>query len=204
MEPTVFDFSPLELFQPIWIGEGCCGVLGGVQPPREAAVCFSLSSPCFFGTGGHPCTRSILSVLQDMNLNDFRFLDYRAGSGLLGIYCAYFGAAEVVSYNEDEKAQVRALLNAIGNSIIIHPSTKAELSEGYYQAFDIVISHQIKPQTVREDVQLMSSLLDQGGNILISGWKASGHQFVKSVVEEFFTVENVGDSHGYPIILAEK
>ena len=204
MEPTVFDYSPLELFQPIWIGDGCCVVLGGVQPPRDAAVCFSLSTPSFFGTGGHPCTRSILSVLQDSNLHGVKILDYRSGSGLMGIYCARFGAKEVVSYNEEEKVNVRALLNAVGNSIIIHPATKTELSEGYSQDFDTVISHQITPQTVREDAQLTNRLLGQGGSLLVSGWKPSGHQFVKGVLGEFFTIENVGDTHGYPIILASK
>ena len=198
-----FDWTVAELSQPIWVTGGCCVCLGEVKPPRQASVCFRLQTPTYFGTGAHPRTRAILLGLLETHLEGLSLLDFRAGSGLLGIYCARFGA-EVVSHNEKEDALVKAIQNAILNDIPIHPATFSELEKGYDQSFDTIISHQITPQTARRDVHLMSKLVDRFGNILISGWEARQHKFVQSIVEEFFDIEVVADLNGHPVLKAKK
>lgn len=198
-----FDWSVAELSQPIWVTEGCCVCLGEVEAPREPAVCFRLQSPTYFGTGAHPKTQSILLALMEVNLEGLNILDFRAGSALLGIYAAKFGA-EVVSYNETEDALIRGIQNAILNDIIIHPSRETGLNEGYEQHFDMVISHQISARKAREDIPLIDRVTDRFGSVLLSGWDAHEHRFVQSIVEEFFDIEVVANFNGHPLIKAAR
>jgi ribosomal protein L11 methylase PrmA len=198
-----FDWSMAEISQPIWITDGCCVCLGDVKAPREPAVCFRLQSPTYFGTGAHPKTRALLLALLEVNLDGLAILDFRAGSGLLGIYCSHFGA-EVVSHNDKRDALIKAIQNAIQNNIIMHPSTNTELLNGYSQHFDMVISHQISAKSARKDLPLLEKLTHPFGSVLLSGWEANQHQFVQSIVEEFFNIKLVADLNGHPLVRASR
>jgi len=204
VDSRVFDFSPLEQYQPIWIGDDCCVCLGDVQPPDKPAVCFFLQSPSYFGTGGHPFTKAILLALYDMDFTGMSVLDYRAGSGLLGIYCARFGAKEVVSHNETAREFERAAENSMVNDIRITPATKTEMEITSAQAFDMVVCQQITPKSAREDVQFLSKVIAQNGCAILTGWEAKQHQFIRGIVEEFFIIKLLADLDGYPIMKVEK
>jgi predicted nicotinamide N-methyase len=139
-----------------------------------------------------------------MDFGGMDVLDYRAGSGLLGIYCARFGAKEVVSHNETEKEFERALENSMVNGIFITPATKTELEITSAQSFDMVLCQKISPKTARDDIHFLSKLIGPNGCAILTGWEAKQHQFVRGIIEEFFTVKILDDLNGCPIMKVVK
>ena len=198
-----FDYSPDELVSPIWITDDLCVCLGGVSPPSNTAAVFKIKSTTTFGTGGHPATRAVMLALHDKVFEGARVLDWRAGTGLLGIYTFVFGASEVVSFNPKESELTEAIQNAIANNCIIHPCRSTGLND-YDGFFDLIISHQFLPQKARMDAEVMADVTKQGATVLLSGWRPERHRYVRSVIEEFFTIKAIGDIDSFPIIEAEK
>ena len=199
-----FDWSPSELYDPIWIEPDICVCLEGVPHPKDAFV-IKLRQSTVFGTGGHPATRAILIKLLNKELDErIRVIDFWCGSGLLGIVCAKFGC-DVFHMDDNEDSMIEAIENGLLNQCAVAvEETKKELEIGNIPKSDLLITHQANLEKLKREIPAIHTLLKSGGTFMLSGWHPNEHRRVKRQVEEFFDVEEVEDLNNWPIITARK
>ena len=206
-----FDWSPVELYEPIWIGVGLCVCLEGIPHPKDAVV-IKLRPSTVFGTGGHPATRAVLNHLVHMEIKDRRVVDFKCGTGLLGIFCAFFGAAHVVHLDDDSKAVEETVENGMLNDCVIAIAnlTRETSSRGKcgshtrLEPSDILVTSQGSLALLQSDIGLIHELLDSGGRVLWGGHSPREHRAVENLMGEFFVVETVDDELRWPVIIARK
>ncbi len=127
-----------------------------------------------FGTGNHETTRMIVAALLGMNLYKKRILDCGCGTGILGIACSKMGASEVVGYDIDEwsvdNARHNAQLNGVENMEVLHGN--ASVINHISGIFDIVLAN-INRNILLEDMRAFRSVIDTGGQVILSGFYES-------------------------------
>ena len=199
-----FDWSPSELYSPIWIEPNFCVCLEGIPHPRDSYV-IRLRRSMVFGTGGHPATRAMLIKLLHKELDEgIRVIDFWCGSGLLGIVCAKFGC-EVNHMDDNKEALVEAIENGLLNECAVAVDEKKETTKiAEIKPADLLVTHQAQLEKLKRDIPTIHKLLKQGGTFLLSGWSTKDHKRIKSQVEEFFQIEEIQDLENWPIITARK
>ena len=126
-----------------------------------------------FGTAHHPTTYMMLSYVAEIPMQGKRVLDMGCGTAVLAILAKMRGAAYVEAIDIDEWAYNNALENAQRNNtaltirigdadLLRHHSTDET-------PFDIVIAN-INRNILLHDMDAYSSVLAQGGTLLLSGF----------------------------------
>lgn len=113
----------------------------------------------------------IVSTLLSMNLFKKRVLDCGTGTGILGIVSAKLGASEVVGYDIDEwsveNAKHNAQLNGIANMEVYFGNSS--VINHISGVFDIVVAN-INRNILLEDMKSFRSVMQEGGNLILSGF----------------------------------
>lgn len=196
-----FDWSVAELYEPIWLGSNLCVCLDGVPMPTDAFA-LKLHSSKVFGTGGHPASRAAVLKLIHKELDPaIRVVDFECGTGLLGILCAKFGC-DVHHVDDSKEACELALRNGILNEVVAN-ATLLKNSPRVAPA-DLLVTHQGSLKTVKKHVRIMHNLLKGGGTLILSGHTAWEHRAVKSILTEFFEIEQVDELETWGVITARK
>lgn len=124
-----------------------------------------------FGTGNHETTRMIVATLLNMNLFKKRVMDCGTGTGILGIVAAKLGASEIVGYDIDEwsveNAKHNAQLNGIDNMEVYFGN--ASVITHISGVFDVVLAN-INRNILLDDMKAFRSVLQDGGNLVLSGF----------------------------------
>lgn len=123
-----------------------------------------------FGTGRHESTQGCLAQLETLDLTGRRLLDVGCGSGILSIYAAKRGAAEVIGCDIDPIAVENSAENFILNGVasvcrVIGGTIDGVKSD---ERFHVIVVNIIKSVIL----SLMSKLkprLVSGGNIILAG-----------------------------------
>ena len=188
-------------FEPIWIAENLCVCLDGVPPPPDGAV-IRLRQSAVFGTGGHPATRAVLNQLIHRKVEGLRVVDFKCGTGLLGIFCSFFGAIHVVHMDDDPRAIREAVENGMLNECVVAFSQE-NTPEGI-DSVDLIVTSQGRLEILKEDIKLVHNLLSPGGVIIWAGHEAKEHRVAENILGEFFVIETVEDINCWPVIVARK
>ncbi len=157
----------LDRFEPMRFGDRLWVRPSGFQVDEPEATIVDLDPGLAFGTGTHPTTSLCLRWLDQHDIRDQRVIDFGCGSGILGIAALKLGARSVVAIDHDpqalqasadnaERNQCRALLDIRHGSDAPPPSA------------DLVIAN-ILASTLTELRERIGSLVEPGGNLLLSG-----------------------------------
>jgi len=159
---TQAQFGPCEIATGFWI------VPTWATVPDGARHVIRLDPGRAFGTGTHPTTRMCLRWIAAHGRDDAiawpRVLDYGCGSGILAIAARRFGAGHVDAVDIDGAAVEATRANALANGVEVDAGTP-ETARAPYQ---LVVAN-ILAAPLKLLAPLLSSLLDPGGRLVLSG-----------------------------------
>jgi ribosomal protein L11 methyltransferase len=124
-----------------------------------------------FGTGAHPSTELVLTLMEEVDFNGARVLDAGAGSGILSIGAALLGAAQVDAVEIDPYAvkTMVANLELNGQSDCVAAITGPVGSVIPVGArYDVVLANLIA-RILIEDARALTAQLRPGGVLIASG-----------------------------------
>lgn len=124
-----------------------------------------------FGTGAHPSTELVLTLMEDVDFTEARVLDAGAGSGILAIGAALLGAAQVDAVEVDHYAVKTMVANVELNglsdriSAITGPVDSVIPGDARY---NVVLANMIA-RILIEDAYPLTAQLVPGGVLIASG-----------------------------------
>ena len=122
-----------------------------------------------FGTGNHETTSLMMEIMLESGLAGKSLLDMGCGTGILAILAALIGAGPVTAIDIDEWSYAATLENSQLNNT---PQIKAVLGGADMlgpDRFDIILAN-IQKNVILDDLQKYVSVLNPGGEILLSGF----------------------------------
>ncbi|EED95017.1 predicted protein, partial [Thalassiosira pseudonana CCMP1335] len=165
-----------------------------------------------FGTGEHPTTRLCLDWVRDKvehklesseTTESLNFIDYGAGSGVLGISAAAVKSATVVGVEIDADAIHIANDNSDKNGR--NKGTIKYLPEELSGPIYDLCAANILAQPLIGLAPTIASLVKSGGEIGLSGVLSSQATSVVEAYKEFFDdVKVAGEENGWVLIMGQR
>lgn len=125
-----------------------------------------------FGTAHHETTHMMISLLVNTEIKGKRVLDMGCGTAVLAILAAQKGAKSILAVDNDEWAYNNSLENVALNhqeDIEVMLDDAGSLKN---RKFDIIIAN-INRNILMNDIPVYASVLDIGGQLLLSGFYES-------------------------------
>ena len=164
--------------------------------PRRDDVVLLLDPGMAFGTGLHPTTRLCLRAVEELVVPGMRVLDVGAGSGILSIAAARFGACSVEAVEIDPVAARVCQDNVARNKVegVVHVTT-GTLESAREQAYDLVLANitiavllelhpVIAAHTRSRGVAVLSGVLAERAGELVAALAATGWQHQRTDQEQ--------------------
>jgi ribosomal protein L11 methyltransferase len=124
-----------------------------------------------FGTGLHPTTRMCVNLLEDLSLEDKVGIDVGTGSGILAICMLKLGCSYVIGIDNDLIAISDARENATRSGVLDRLDLRlGDLLNDYNESKVDVITANLFPQLITPIFDKVSSVLNSGGHIIVSGF----------------------------------
>jgi len=161
-----------KYFEPQWVGESLL-VLAPWHTLRPMPNCDALimdPGPAF-GTGRHATTKMCLMALKEIRglyQDPWTVLDVGTGSGILAIYAALLGAANVVALDVDEDALLWAKRNLALNGVAEKVSLGSVPIQSLGQSFHTIVAN-ITCEVILELMPFFIKKLKKGGAVILSG-----------------------------------
>ena len=164
-------------FDPVLIG-GKVLIRAPFHPSERDLPCTIIIEPKMsFGTGHHHTTRLMIEAMMDMELEACRVLDMGCGTGVLGIYACFRGAAHVLGVDNDQWAYENAMENVQKNGANAMEIRFGDTDSLEEREFDVVLANITRNILVRDFPEYQRHLT-KGGILLVSGFLAEDVQFV--------------------------
>ena len=170
-------------FQPVGIKRKC-QILAPFHHPDPAIPIHILIEPKMaFGTGHHETTCLMLEEILELTMDGKRILDIGCGTGILSILAAKLGAAQIVAIDNDPKAvascRENMMINHTGRITVIQGTAYRVKDE----KFDRIFAN-INRDVILNDMNLYPGILQDAGNLLLSGFEHDGLERVEQKAEE--------------------
>lgn len=149
--------------------EDFCQIIPSFREPQPGFTHTLIVDPKMaFGTGHHETTRSVMRLMQDMDIAGKKVLDMGCGTGILGILALKMGASHVFAIDIDPWSVENTALNAQLNKV------EFEVIEGVVenipdQEYDIIFAN-INKNVLLEDIPAYVTHLVSDGQLLLSGF----------------------------------
>lgn len=149
-----------------------------------------------FGTGHHETTSLMLDYLLNMDHKGKIFVDFGAGTGILGILAGKLGAEKIIATDIDEVCIESAIENfkenEIANFRVIKGPAEYTVKEVEEEA-DIVCAN-INKNTLLKELAFYVRSLASDGTLLLSGfYTADDHELITRA--QSLGLKNVHSSH---------
>lgn len=159
-----------ESVTPVVIGETIVVKPPWNTDPFPGKVEIIIEPKMAFGTGRHESTRGSLAEMEKLDLSGRSILDLGCGSGILGIYAARRGAAEVLGYDVDALAVENSTenfdINGVASVCRARIGSIDDVPEG--RRFDVILVNIIKSVIV-PIVGKLAGHLYPGGVLILAG-----------------------------------
>ncbi len=133
-----------------------------------------------FGTGHHATTHMLIELMQAINFEDKKVLDFGTGTGVLAILAEKMGAAEVLAIDNDEWSIENSKENFVENhceaiNIVLDDSIKT------LHKFDVILAN-INLNIILGNLNTMAASANENAIILLSGFLKQDEQAIKSAL----------------------
>ncbi|MBS0287152.1 MAG: 50S ribosomal protein L11 methyltransferase [Proteobacteria bacterium] len=182
----------LEHFKPIQFGEKLWVIPSDSPPPEQTdAVIIKLDPGLAFGTGTHATTALCLRWLDAHPPLNQTVVDYGCGSGILGIGALKLGAQKVHAIDYDPQALTATLENRIRNEIV-EDKLSVYLPEDAPKDLNAeLILANILAEPLISLCPTFAALLNQDGNLVMSGLLTKQIEAVTSAYDALFIVREI-------------
>jgi len=138
--------------------------------PHEMVITPKMS----FGTGHHPTTSMMISMMSGLDFLDKRVLDFGTGTGILSILSEKLGASEIIAIDNDDQSIKNAAENFDSNNcskvgLLVASNANVDIK------FDIILANIIKG-VILDNLTAFTKQMVEGGVVLFSGLLASDEQ----------------------------
>ncbi len=175
-----------EFFVPVSVGKlRVTPVLDSESCPKPAPLELFVVPGFGFGTGHHPSTRMILSLMQSPPLPSITTIaDIGTGSGILSAAAALlYPAASILAVDNDEQALISARTTMKMNPAL---SCQITLELGSFEQlrgpYDLLVANLYEEVFRQGASQITSSARSPGGTLIVSGLFATQ----ESTLDELF------------------
>ncbi len=175
-------FKPMQFGQRLWI------VPSWHQAPDAKATNILLDPGLAFGTGTHPTTRLCLEWLDQNYHGDNDVIDYGCGSGILAIAAALLGANHIDCIDTDPQALEATMDNGQRNHV--ESTLSVFLPQNFTPKQVPLLVANILAGPLVELAPLLSSLTQNGGDIVLSGILEEQTEMVRNAYTSWFKIDN--------------
>ena len=120
-----------------------------------------------FGTGHHATTYLMIQQMLEMDFSDKKVLDMGCGTSILAIFAKLKGAGKTTAIDIDEWSVENSKENALRNQVDLEIQLGTAENLGK-ENFDIILAN-INRNILISDIPTYVSVLNNGGNLLLSG-----------------------------------
>jgi ribosomal protein L11 methyltransferase len=179
----------MEHYQPMDFGHGLWICPSHLAPPDPHATNVLLDPGLAFGTGTHPTTAMCLRFLAAHPPRDQIVIDYGCGSGILALAAAKLGARHVYAIDNDPQALLATQRNAAQNAVTAQITVGAPGQLAIPKAQTILANILAGPLVAL--APLFASLLNSGGNIVLSGILYNQSEMIQQAYRDTFTLATI-------------
>ena len=122
-----------------------------------------------FGTGHHPTTSQMMQNMRLLDFQDKIILDCGSGTGILAILAEKLGAKNCIALDNDEWCYQNCIENIELNDCEKVQPEIGDLDIIKDKLFDIILAN-IHRNFLIEYMHIISALLSQNGNLVVSGF----------------------------------
>jgi ribosomal protein L11 methyltransferase len=156
-------------FDPVCVEDKIC-VRASFHPKNKNVKLDIVITPKMsFGTGHHDTTWLMLKNLYDLDLNNKSVLDMGCGTAVLAIAAKKLGAKNVVGIDIDEWSIENANENCEVNGVSAIKIFKGDASLLGNEKYDVILAN-INRNVLLADISKYTSVLNEGGSLLLSGF----------------------------------
>lgn len=156
-------------FQPIEV-KGKCYIRAPFHEVKPGFLYDVIIEPKMsFGTGHHSTTQLMIEKLMTLDINNKSLLDMGCGTGVLAIVASMMGANPITAIDIDEWSYENTMENCSRNNINnihVHKGN-AQILAG--RLFHSILAN-INKNVLLADMSIYSSVLENSGNLIISGF----------------------------------
>lgn len=192
-------------FQPIKI-EDKVHVRADFHPRDEKAKIDLVITPQMsFGTGHHQTTYLMMEAILSMGFTGKRVLDMGCGTGILGILASKMGAAEILAVDIESWAVENSKENIARNGVDNMQVIQADIDLlNQKEHFEVILAN-INRNVLLRHLPHYSEMLEQSGNLLLSGILKEDLKLMKEEVEALgLTIVNTRTKENWAMIHAIK
>ena len=191
---TQAQFNPIEITPKLWI------VPTWHDAPNTDAINIVLDPGLAFGTGSHPTTSLCLEWLTQLNLKNYRVLDYGCGSGILAIAAKKLGAQHVVGVDIDSQAIIASNYNSQQNQVQID---FLDANAFTHQQFDVVVAN-ILSSALMVLAPILAKYCKTGAKLALSGILESQKQQLITRYSEWFNMDAPSQKDAWVLLTGTK
>jgi ribosomal protein L11 methyltransferase len=172
-------YRPMKFADKLWV----CPT--GQELMEEHTTCLILDPGLAFGTGTHPTTAFCLEWLASHDLTGKTVIDYGCGSGILAIAAVLLGAKQAYAVDIDPQALTATIMNSEKNQVQdkIMTFLPDQFAAENFKAEVVLANILAKPLV--DMAGLISGLVSQKGQLILSGILAEQAEFVINAYQEY-------------------
>ncbi len=152
------------------------------QPKQANELIIRLDPEMAFGTGSHPTTALMLTMLETIIRGGEAMIDVGTGSGILAIAARQLGVSTVLATDVDEIAVANAEANLALNPVDHIQVVANDLLEGINQQADIICAN-ILAEVLFPLIPQLPARLRPAGQILLSGIYYDKEEAIKAALQ---------------------
>lgn len=156
-------------FHPVIVGK-FCGIRASFHAPlQEVEFELVINPKMAFGTGHHETTWMVISMMQDLDLQGKKVLDYGCGTGVLGILASKLGAAYVDAVDIEEESVLNTKENCQVNEVVNLEAFHGTLEAAPAGPYDVILAN-INRNVILDSLPSLKQKMKPGGVLIVSGF----------------------------------
>jgi ribosomal protein L11 methyltransferase len=180
-------------FEPITILDKTWSVRASFHQPLATKNEIIIDPKMSFGTGHHATTKLVMTLMDEVQMDEYFVFDYGSGTGILAIMAAMKNAHKVLAIDNEEWAYHNSIENAEINQVSERVDFKmatleSAIEEGFLKPkemqFDVIIAN-ITKNVLKDSAETLSCFAKKDTILFLSGFY---QEDLKEVSEKYQSV----------------
>ena len=158
-----------ESYKPIMVEDQCVVRASFHSPQPGIPIEIIINPRMSFGTGHHETTYLMMAAQLKLDFKSKIVLDAGCGTGILSVLAGKLGSSNITAFDNDEWVLDNIKENLKINEVLAEVLIGTVQSLNFSQKFDIVLAN-INKNILLDDIPYYATLLNNGGELLMSGF----------------------------------